>query len=320
MSPIVFMYSGQGAQYYGMGREFYDTEPVFRETLQTCNEIAADLLGVDLIGEIYGQRAKPFEQFEKTSQTHPANFMMGYSLTQMLLEKGLEPDLVLGYSLGEFIASVVAGALPLERAMTAIIEQGNLFEEYTPEAGMLAILASPDLFNEKPEVFEDAWVACLNFSNHFVVTAVRSRLTEIEARLNQEGITCQLLPITRGFHSPIIDDIAVEFPAFASGFAPLNIPLVSSRLAGELPAMNAEQLWAACRETVRFSETMDQLELQGPHTYIDVGPAGTLMNFAKYNLETGSKSKCMAVMNPFGKNTQTLNRLLSQLGLLPTNS
>jgi len=320
MAPIVFMYSGQGAQYYGMGREFYDSEPVFRETLQTCNEIAADLLGVDLIGEIYGQRANPYETFEKTSQTHPANFMMGYSLTQMLLDKGLEPDFVLGYSLGEYIASVVAGALPLERAMTTIIEQGCLFEDHTPEAGMLAILAKTDLFRQRPELFRESWLACLNFPNHFVVTATKPRLAEIEGQLNKDGITCQLLPISRGFHSPIIDDVAMEFPAFSSGFAPLTMPVISSRLTDELPAMNAEQLWAACRQTVRFSETMANLERRGPHTYIDVGPAGTLMNFAKYNLSADSKSRCLAVMNPFGKNRQSLTKLLNQMGLLPANS
>ena len=83
--------------------------------------------------------------------------------------------------------------------------------------------------------------------------------------------------------------------------------------------MTYYELWQACREPVRFSQTMALLESTGPYCYIDVGPAGTLMNFAKYNLRQGSQSQCFAVMNPFGKNSQTLNRLFKYLGqpLLP---
>lgn len=315
--PIVFMYSGQGAQYYGMGRELYECEAVFRQTMQECNDLALGLLGIDLINEIYRDRSQPFLPFEQTKLTHPANFIMGYSLTQMLMGKGIEPDLLVGYSLGEYIAAVVAEALPLERAMTMIVEQGNLFEEHTPAAGMLAILAAPAIFDQRPELFADTWLACLNFAQHFVVTAPRDRLSRVESQLNRASITTQILPITRGFHSPIIEDIALEFPAYAQGFLPLRLPVISSRIADELPAMNAEELWAACREPVQFSQTMAFLEARGPNDYIDVGPGGTLMNFAKYNLATNSQSKCFSVINPFGKNRQTLNRLLTQFGKSP---
>jgi len=311
--PLVFMYSGQGAQYYGMGRELYEAEPVFRKTMQECNRIASDCLGQDLLEEIYKDRGRSYDPFEETRLTHPANFMMGYSLTQLLFSKGLEPDLLVGYSLGEYIAAIVSEALPLERAIQTIISQGLLFQEHTPEAGMLAILADLAIFDDRPELFRDSWLACSNFPNHFVVTATRKRLAAIETQLNQEGTTTQLLPITRGFHSPLIEDVAMEFPAYAEGFLPLRIPMVSSRLAGELSAMNASELWAACRQPVAFIETMRYLESRGPHCYIDVGPAGTLMNFAKYNLPRSSASQCHSVMNPFGKNTQTLAKLLEQV-------
>lgn len=317
--PIVFMYSGQGAQYYGMGRELLGCEPVFRETMETCNDIASDLLGLDLLEEIYRDRPGSFAPFEETRLTHPANFIMGYSLTQMLLARGIEPAKLVGYSLGEYIAAIVAGALPLERAIATIIEQGSLFQEHTPEAGMMAILADVNIFETRPDLFDQTWMACINFANHFVVTATRPKLAELETQLAAEEITTQLLPITRGFHSPLIEDVAVEFPDYARGFRPLRIPMISSRLGDELPMMNAGELWQACREPVRFRKTMAFLESTGPYCYVDVGPAGTLMNFAKYNLKPGSQSTCFSVMNPFGKNSQTLNRFLTHLGQTPVS-
>lgn len=313
--PIVFMYSGQGAQYYGMGRELYAQEPEFRKAMDACNEIAADYFGFDLLNEIYQPSVHPHTPFEQTKLTHPANFIMGYSLTELLYSRGIEPEMVVGYSLGEYIASVIAGALSLEQAIKMIGEQGQLFEDHAPEAGMLAILGDPAMFDTRKDLFSESWLACLNFSSHFVITATKPKLASIEHQLNSEGVTTQLLPITRGFHSPLIEAVALDFPSYARGFQPLRLPVVSSRLASELTAMNAEELWEACREPVRFQQTMAFLEASGSKCYIDVGPAGTLQNFAKYNLPSHSASKCLSVMNPFGKNSQSFARLLQQLAI-----
>lgn len=315
--PMVFMYSGQGAQYYGMGRGLYASEPSFKRAMDECNAIASDHLGLNLLDEIYRDRGKSTEVFEQTRLTHPANFIIGYSLTQMLFEWGIEPTKLVGYSLGEYIASIVAGALPLDRAIAMIIEQGSLFEEHTPEAGMMAILADVNLFEKRPDLFANTWLACINFANHFVITGRRPVLEALDKKLFADGINAQQLPITCGFHSPLIEDVAIEFPDYAKGFLPLQLPMISSRLADELPAMSAPELWKACREPVRFMDTMRFLEANGPYCYVDVGPAGTLMNFAKYNLKPGSDSKCFSVMNPFEKHAQSLNRFLKHLGKSP---
>jgi len=311
--PIVFMYSGQGAQYFQMGRELFDQEPVFRQAMERCDSILAPRLGGSLIDVLYGPQAKKMEPFERTLHTHPAIVAFSYCLTKTLQSRGIQPDYLLGYSLGEYVASIVSGAQPLEQGLERILAQAELLEAKTPKAGMMAILEEPEIMRRFPDLFEGCWLAGHNFQGHIVVTGYRDRLELVDQTLRQRQITCQILPISHGFHSPLVDPIAADCLSLFTDFTTPRLPVISCRETTEIQDFSGEHLWRVLRQPIRFLETLRRLEAGYEYAYIDVGPAGTLSTFAKYALGRGSRSQCLAAVNQFGRDLKTLDQLQQAL-------
>ena len=305
--PVVFMYSGQGAQYYQMGKELYEKEPVFSRTLNRCSDVVSPLIGTSLIDVIYG--GKKTDPFERTLYTHPANVAFCYSLTQTLYARGIKPDMLLGYSLGEYVCALIAEALPMEKGLELIVRQARLLEEKTANATMMAVLDDPAIMQRRPQLFQGSWLSGHNFPNHFVITGYRDRLKAIENQLFEDGITAQILPISHGFHSPIIDPIREDNLQLLTGFTPPRLPCYSGMTTGPIESFSAEHIWNVVRNPVRFLETVRAMEAHGPFNYIDVGPAGTLATFVKYILGNGSSSQALISVNQFGRDLLGLERL-----------
>ncbi len=163
LTKTVFMFSGQGSQYYSMGRDLYDNHGTFRYWMNYCAAVAKDHLGVNLIDHIFQERADKYEPFSRTLYTSPAIFMVNYSVAQTLMDEGVQPTLLLGYSLGEIVALAVSGFISLEDALDFLIRSAHLVETQTPPAGMLAILDSPDIVGKYRSEFQHTTVASLNF-------------------------------------------------------------------------------------------------------------------------------------------------------------
>ena len=305
--PVVFMYSGQGAQYYQMGRELYHQDPVFKQWIDRCGEIVAPMIGVSLTDIIYGTQARKADLFDRTLYTHPANVIFGVALTRCLESHGVRPDLILGYSLGEYTASIITGARDLEAGLAKIVGQANLLEKRCVKAGMMAILDHPNIMDRRADLFQGCWLAAHNFETHFVITGPTERIAHIDRVLKNERAVCQVLPTSHGFHSPLVDPIGEEFRRLMDGFAPIQIPVISPVVQGPLTAFSGDHCWRVLREPVPFLETVRAMERKGPHLYVDVGPAGTMSTFVKYNLQPGSRSKALPVLSPFGKDLAGLN-------------
>src|SRR5690349_3091584 len=106
MKRTVWMFSGQGSQYFRMGRDLYDTDPAFREAMSQCDRHLKVLMGESILDVIYhGSESRASVEFDNILHTHPALFCVQYSLAQTLLRRNLKPDLLLGYSLGEFVGA-----------------------------------------------------------------------------------------------------------------------------------------------------------------------------------------------------------------------
>jgi len=315
LNSTVFMFSGQGSQYYQMGRELYDCDDTFREWMIRLDGIAQEVSGRSVIETLYsGERGKG-DPFDRTLLTHPAIFMVEYSLAQSLIHAGVCPDIVLGVSLGSFAAAAVAGFIGVEDALTAVIRQAIALEERCEPGGMTAVLADPALFAED-FLSGRSELAAVNFSSHFVVSARRTELAEIEAALRRRNVGYQRLPVSFPFHSQWIDNAKVPFESFMRSIRRKQgrLPLACCDQGDILSDLSDDYFWNVVRRPIRFHETIARLERQGARRYIDVGPAGTLATFLKYGGPARAKSTAHAILTPYGFDQNNLAALLAAIG------
>lgn len=307
MHETVFMFSGQGSQYFQMGKPLYDSDSTFRGWMERLDEIARRSTGTSVVDTLYsGQRAKS-EPFDRTLLTHPAIFMVEYALAQTLIQAGVVPDMVLGVSAGSFAAAAVAGFMDVEDALAAVLRQAIALEEHGQPGGMTAILADPSLFAEEFLGGHSELVG-VNFDTHFVISAQLGELAGIEAALKQRNIAWQRLPVSFPFHSRWIDGAKASFGAFMQSIAwkQGSLPLVCCDRAGTVSDLSGDYFWDVVRRPIRFRETTACLEQERPRRYIDAGPAGTLATFLKYGLPATTRSAVHAILTPYGVDRKNL--------------
>jgi bacillaene synthase trans-acting acyltransferase len=310
------MFSGQGSQYFHMGRSLFDENHTFHTWMVQLDDIARRSSGRSIIETLYSDVHGQGEPFDRTLLTHPAIFMVEYSLAQALMHAGVWPDMVLGVSLGSFAAAAVAGFIGVEDALTAVLRQAMAFEERCEPGGMIAVLADPA---RRAEGFLSlgSELAAVNFSSHFVVSARRRELAVIEAALRQEALSYQRLPVSFPFHSRWIDRAKVPFDAFMQSirYKQGRLPLVCCQQMASLSDLSADYFWDVVRHQIRFAETAARLEREGARRYIDVGPAGTLATFLKYGMPANTKSTVHGILSPFGLEKRNLAALTVPLRL-----
>jgi acyl transferase domain-containing protein len=237
-----------------------------------------------------------------------------YSLAQTLREAGLEPDYVLGASMGGFAALAVAGVLTFEQALEAVIEQARCLEAYCPPGGMLAILDKPALFEQTPWLQQQSALAGVNFDKHFVISASKEELPGIERALKQASITTTVLPVAYAFHSPLIDSAQGAYYDFLRTLT-CNIPqvpLICCTYSTVLIDIPEAYLWNIIREPIQFQRTIAAMEAKQAWSYIDLGPSGTLATFVKYNLPVQSASNTASIMTLFGQDLGNMDKLLKK--------
>lgn len=309
----VFMYSGQGSQYYGMGRELYEHEPAFRDAMDDCAARVRALNGRDIVAELYDP-ARRHDDLDDLSLSHPALFSIGHALTQLLAQRGVQPDAVLGYSLGEYVAAVVAGVLSLDDALAAVVTQARLVGELAGGGGMLSVLAPASHVARHPALYAGTTLASDNFEQNFVVSGGKPALAALKRQLDEAGIVSVVLPVAHAFHSEAMTPIRAPFAAFAQGlrFGPARLPFYSAACGGLAGPIDAQHYWRVAREPANFRQTVDAVLADGPCRFVDLGPSGTLATFIKHGY--GGRVVQAPAINQFGRNLQSLARLLSDLG------
>ena len=315
LKSTVFMFSGQGSQYFQMGRELYDCDDTFREWMIELDDIAQDVSGRSVIETLYSGARGKGDPFDRTLLTHPAIFMVEYSLSQSLIHAGVRPDMVLGVSLGSFAAAAVAGFINVEDALTAVMGQAIAFEECCEPGGMIAVLADPALFAED-FLSGRSELAAVNFSSHFVVSARRAELAEIEAALMSRNIGYQRLPVSFPFHSQWMERAKARFESFMRSIRLKRgrLPLACCDQSTILFDLSDDYFWNVVRRQIRFRETIERLEREGARRYIDLGPSGTLATFLKYVAPATTRSTAHAILTPYGFDRKNLAALLAALG------
>jgi acyl transferase domain-containing protein len=314
MSKVVWMFSGQGSQYFDMGRDLFESDSEFRDSMLSCNT-QCERLGFSLAEIVYPKQKKPLsELFDNVLHTHPALLCVQYSLAQTLLRRGMKPDLVLGYSLGEMAALTVAGALPLTAALESLVSHSQMIVRSTFPGAMMAVMAPAGIVDSSP-VYRGTTIAAHNFANHFVLAGLRDPMGRVEAHLRAAEIAHQRLPVNFAFHSPCMDPLAAYFKNEASRLRPraLAFPLVSLAYGETMEAVPDEFFWNVLRHPVRFDEGIRKLEAAGDYRYVDLGPSGTLATFLKYVLKPDSRSAVYPILTPFRQAVVNLGKLEQDL-------
>ncbi|MBL1275224.1 MAG: acyltransferase domain-containing protein [Ectothiorhodospiraceae bacterium] len=313
--PIVFLFSGQGSQYYHMARTLYHEHDDFRRIIERLDRQVQQHIGESMLSVLYDTRRDKGELFDDVRFSHPAIFCVQYALAEVLRKAGLVPDYVLGMSLGEFVAAAYSGVMTLEQALDAVLKQALTIEQFCPPGGMLAILGSPALLKEYPDVFSGSELAGVNYEGHFVIAGHSSVLERIQQFLHKREALYQLLPVKYGFHSTLIDPAQrayLDFLKTVHTNKPL-IPVFSCYTGTQVLSYSSDHFWQVARKPMWFSAALQVLEAQSSKehglAYVDLGPGGTLANFVKRSLCSHSVSSFQSVITPFDQEVTRLQEM-----------
>jgi len=308
------MFSGQGSQYYQMGKDLFDAHPVYQQVVRHGESVARDLIHDSIIDSLFS--FSPTDLFDNLLLSHPAIVITEYAMYQTLLSEGIEPDYVWGSSIGEFAAAIISGVWSYETALEASIEQSKCIISNCSEGCMLAVLAPIKIYTDSSKLKKYCSLAGINFPNHFTISFRSAYLSKIESYLNERNISYQKLPVNYGFHSEAIDEAKGTFDFFCSTlqqFNNPNIPIFSSFNTKQIHKLHQDHFWRAVREPIHFQETLNNIEKDQSCFYIDCGPSGTLSTFVKYNLSLDSASKHFPILTPFNQGIRNLKKIKKAL-------
>jgi acyl transferase domain-containing protein/acyl carrier protein len=275
---LAFLYTGQGSQTPGVGRELFHSQPVFRSAVEECDAVFDAVEGARVCDWLYGDVGEHGTDVQRIGLAQPALFAIEYALTQLWRSWGVRPGAVVGHSVGEIAAACTAGALSLKDAASVVAGGGRLLPSLPANGGMRAVrgdmaqvsslLAGGDL---------SVWISSLNAPDETVVAGLLDDIVRFDERCRGARLPTSPLNAVHAFHTPLMTPMVDQWRATVQTMTPRppSIPLISTLTGRALPAgvlMDTDYWCRQIRSPVAFSSAIQELASAGYDTFVEIGP------------------------------------------------
>ena len=283
---IAFLFTGHGSHYAQMGRQLYETQPVFRAVVDRCDELLRPYLEQPLLAALFPQEGQP-SLLKGMAYTQPALFSIQVALAELWRSWGVEPAFVMGHSVGEYAAACVAGVFSLEDGLKLVAARGRLMEGLPENGQMVVVFADEDVVAEIIAPFsEQISIAVINGPQNTVISGKSETVETVVEILKEHRIKARRLAVAQASHSPLIEPLLDEFERVLESvsFSEPSVALIScttGAVVGPAEVTQAAYWRRHIRQPVRFATAVETLYGQGLRIFVEIGPNPTLLALGK---------------------------------------
>ncbi len=318
--PVVFMFPGQASQHQGMAAELYASEAFFREQVEHCARLLRPHVDFDLVELLFSPDRLENGEAGRVHQTNiaqPALFVIEYALARWLMQVGLEPQAMIGHSIGEYVAACVAGVLSLEDALRLVATRGRLMQALDGGTMLSVQLSAPEA---RPWLNNDLSLAAVNAPGSCVISGTAVAVGKLEEALKKRKIQCRRLHASHAFHSAMMEPALAPLRAVVRRItlhAP-RIPYLSNVTGTWAGAeVTTPEYWVThLRRTVEFSAGISELQKDPSRILLEVGPGQALCELARSHRAATDGPLAIALMRHARDRRSELAHLLGALAKL----
>jgi phthiocerol/phenolphthiocerol synthesis type-I polyketide synthase E len=285
-SPVTFLFPGHGSHEVNMTRGLYETEPVVRRSIDECSELFQASFGVDLREIIFPTAERQEEAdlcLQRAFYIQSTLFITSYALAMLWKSWGVQPESVLGYSIGEIVAGTVAGVISLPDAVRLTGERSRMMQQLPPGAMLAVALSEEDV---RPVMGEELDIGAVNGPNHTTVAGPHEAMEDFKRRLEKQRVAYKTIVVPHGYHSRMMEPIIEPYRRVAASisFRAPETNFVSTLLGARATSQDLADpvYWAReARETIRFSPALEALARTERRIFLEVGPGQLLSKLAR---------------------------------------
>lgn len=308
---VTLLFTGQGSQYPEMFKEFYDTNSIFKYYLDKCNTFYKEYTGNELLPIIFSSD----NLINETKYTQPALFSIEYSLAKMWIEYGIEPALMIGHSIGEYVAACLADVFKLSDAIKLVTARGSLMQKLSVKGKMAAIFMKRNDVEKLLRFKENVSIAATNSKEQTIISGNDKEIDEICNDLKKKGIKSVLLKVSNAFHSKLMEPMLEDFELISKAVE-YNVPskAILSNVTGGIigKEIASWKYWSMhILSEVKFYQSIQSIENPENYIFLEIGPKPVLTSFVDNIYE--EKAEILATNYPDVKTEEQIQKALFDL-------